>query len=309
MTMRNIDPFSIRLFLAILEEGSIAKAAAREAIVASAVSKRISELEAQFRVPLLERGAKGVTPTPAGEALRHHARMLLQAMDRMDGEMSEYCDGIRGRIRVQASFSSLSSYLPGDIKDFVRSHDRIKLDLQEDITPAIFRAVIDGTCDVGIAPDIADHEGLQIYPYRSLSLAVAVPIGHPLSQHTHLRYAETLEFDQVELNPASGMATLLDNVARDHKPAKHTYIRVGSYETICRMVASNMGIGVVPLFFSQSHAQVFGLKFIPLSDPWAQPMICIAVRESETLPSAAKVFVEHLRQRGMQDRPDASVPI
>jgi DNA-binding transcriptional LysR family regulator len=260
-------------------------------------------------VPLLERGAKGVTPTPAGEALRHHARILMQVMDRMDGEMSEYCNGIRGRVRVQASFSSLSSYLPGDIKDFVRSHENIKLDLQEDITPAIFRAVKDGTCDVGIAPDIADREGLQIYPYRSLSLAVAVPIGHQLSKYEQIRYVETLDFDQVELNPSSGMAHLLDNVARDHKPAKHTYIRVGSYETICRMVANNMGIGVVPLFFAQSHARAFSLKFLPLSDPWAHPMICIAVRESDTLPSAAMIFVDHLKLRGMQDRPDACIPV
>jgi len=60
--MRDIDPVSIRLFLAALEEGSIARAAAREAIVPSAVSKRISEMEAELKVTLLDRSVRACTP-------------------------------------------------------------------------------------------------------------------------------------------------------------------------------------------------------------------------------------------------------
>ena len=300
--MRDIDPFTIRLFLSVLEEGSIGKAAAREFIVPSAASKRIGELEAMFRMPLLERGAKGVTPTPAGQALQHHARMVLQAMDRLHGEMSEYVDGVRGRIRVMAGVSSLASHLPGDIQEFMRTHERISIDLEENTTPRIFRAVLQGTADVGIAPNIANHEGLQIYPYRSLTLAVVMPDGHPLAKKTQLSYAETLEFEQVELGRSSGLSALLDTAVRDFTRAKRTRIRVHSYETICRMVASGMGIGVVPLFFAQSHGKMFGLHFARLTDAWADPMICIAVRENAPLPSAAKAFVDHLQQRGMDER-------
>ncbi|MFJ3045647.1 LysR family transcriptional regulator [Herbaspirillum chlorophenolicum] len=300
--MRNIDPFSARLFLAVIEEGSIAKAAARECIVASAVSKRVSELEALFRVPLLERGVKGVTPTPAGEAFQHHARMLLQAMDRMYGEMSEYVEGVRGRVKVLATVSSLSSRLPSDIQDFVTAHKRIKIDLEEASTPAIFRAVVDGVCDVGIAPEISSLEGLQAFPYRVLTLAVVMPAGHPLSTQKQLSYADTLEFDQVELYRGSGMATLLDNAAQNLNLPKRTYIRVLSYETICRMVASGMGVGVVPLFFAHSHGETFKLKFLPLTDAWAHPMISIAVRDANALGPASRAFVEHMKQCGVQAR-------
>jgi DNA-binding transcriptional LysR family regulator len=300
--LRNIDPFSVRLFLAILEEGSIAKAAARECIVASAVSKRIGELEALFRVPLLERSVKGVTPTPAGEALQHHARMLLQTMERMYGEMSEYVEGVRGRVKVQASVSSLSSRLPGDIQDFVGVHHGIKIELEESSTPVIFRAVVEGNADVGIAPEISSLEGLQTFPYRTLSLAVVMPIGHPLAAHKQIAYVDTLEYEQVELSRSSAMASLLDHAALNFNQPKHTHIRVVSYETICRMVACGMGIGVVPLFFAHSHGQTFGLKFIPLSDSWARPMICIAVREGAQLTPAAKAFVEHMKQRGVEER-------
>lgn len=61
-----IDPVSLRLFLAVPELGTITAAAEREHIAASAVSKRISDLEAALRAQLLERSNKGIVPTPAG---------------------------------------------------------------------------------------------------------------------------------------------------------------------------------------------------------------------------------------------------
>ena len=92
---RDIDPVSLRLFLAALEEGSLARAAARENIVPSAVSKRMIEMEEAFGVPLLARGVKGVQATPAGQGLAGHARLLLQQMDRMHREMAGFATGVR----------------------------------------------------------------------------------------------------------------------------------------------------------------------------------------------------------------------
>lgn len=74
---RTIDPVSLRLFVAVCEERNIARAAAREAIVASAVSKRIAALEGDFGTPLLVRGRRGIEPTPAGELLLRQGRELI----------------------------------------------------------------------------------------------------------------------------------------------------------------------------------------------------------------------------------------
>ncbi|MCZ8394866.1 LysR family transcriptional regulator [Achromobacter ruhlandii] len=93
---RDIDPVSLRLFLAALEEGSLARAAARENIVPSAVSKRMIEMEEVLGVPLLARDVKGVQATPAGQALAEHARRVLQQMERMHREMAAFATGVRG---------------------------------------------------------------------------------------------------------------------------------------------------------------------------------------------------------------------
>ena len=119
---RRIDLTSLQLFVAVCELGSIGRAAEREFIAASAISKRLSDLEATLGTPLLYRHARGVDLTPAGESLLHHARSVLYSLEKMQGELSEYADGVRGHVRVHASISAIVQFLPEDLGAFIKEH-------------------------------------------------------------------------------------------------------------------------------------------------------------------------------------------
>jgi hypothetical protein len=292
--MPRIDPTSARLFVAIVEQGSIARAAAREHIVPSAVSRRLSELEALFEVALVERGPRGVTATPAGEALAHHARLLLRTIERMDLEMSEYRAGVRGHVRVRASASSLAAGLPALLQGFMHEHEGVKLDLVEQDTPEVFRQVAEGHADIGIAPDIVRH-ALQVFPYHRYDLCAVVPEDHPLARLETVRYAQTLDWDQVDLTYGSALSTLLDAAAAQAGAVKRTRIRAMGFESVCRMIGSGMGIGVGPSFLAPTHGPIYRLRFVPLDEPWAHPLICVLVRDPDALPEAARALVARLR--------------
>lgn len=296
--MRSIDLTSARLFLAIVEEGSIARAAAREHIVPSAVSRRLAELEELFGVALVERSRSGATLTPAGEAFTQHARLVQQTIDRMHDEMSEYLKGIRGHIRVRVSASSLSVGLPSQLQSFMRLHKRVRLDLQEMDTPDVFREVLEGRADVGIAPNLVRSDALELLPYHRYDLAVALPARHPLARHKTLRYAQVLRYDQVELQHGSALSALLDNAAAQGSQVKRTRIRVHGFEGVCHMIASGMGIGVIPSLLQRAREKSYGLKFVPLAESWAHPLICIMVRSLEGLPGPARALVDHLLADG-----------
>lgn len=293
--MRDIDPVSIRLFLATLEEGSIARAAARESIVPSAVSKRIADLEAQLRVSLLVRGAKGALPTPAGQALAHHARHLLESMDRMQREMAGYGDGVRGVIKVLASVTSLSGELPADIMRFRAERPQIEVDVEERVTPAVYRSVREGLADVGVASEFASHEGLQVFPYRRYVLAAVLPAGHPRARAKKIAYAELLDNDLVELGRDSGISLVYDEAAREARLSRTVRARVSSFETVCTLVARGLGVGVAPLYLKAAKERALNVRFVPLSDDWAQPRSFVAVRDFDALPVAAQAFVSYLR--------------
>jgi DNA-binding transcriptional LysR family regulator len=294
--LRRLDPASAQLFVAVVEEGSIGRAALREHIVPSAISKRLSELEALLGVVLLERGPRGMTPTPAGEAFLHHARILLRALDRMQQEMAEYSEGVRGHIRVRVSSSALSAGLPAEIQSFAVAHRHVKIELEEYETPSIVQDIAEGRADVGIGPDIFRPGTLQRFPWRHYDLAAVVPIGHPLAGRDSIAYAECLRYDQVEQGYGSALSHLLDHAARQSGIAKRTRIRVRGFEAVCRMIGCGMGVGVVPSFLAASHGRLHDLRFVPLTDDWAHPLICIMVRDLESLPVAARAFVDHLNR-------------
>src|SRR3954452_19117303 len=97
---KSFDPVTLRLFVAVCEERNIARAAAREALVPSAVSKRIAVIEQDIGASLLVRGRRGIQPTAAGEALLRQARDVLAQMERMHAELSEFATGVHGSVRV-----------------------------------------------------------------------------------------------------------------------------------------------------------------------------------------------------------------
>ncbi|MDP3616526.1 MAG: LysR family transcriptional regulator, partial [Rhodoferax sp.] len=122
-----LNSISLQHFVAVCEEGSISRAASREAMVASALSKRIAALEKEVGVPLLLRSRRRVEPTPAGEALRARPREVLAAMDQARAELNAFGQGIQGSVRVLASPSVLSEHLPDDIGRFLKQNPALRV--------------------------------------------------------------------------------------------------------------------------------------------------------------------------------------
>lgn len=88
--MRDLDLTTLRLFVAVCETGSMARAGEHADIVGSAISKRLAQLEDRLRTPLLTRKRHGVVPTPAGQTLLEHARAMLDTAARIERDMDSY---------------------------------------------------------------------------------------------------------------------------------------------------------------------------------------------------------------------------
>lgn len=110
--IRRLDLVTLQLFVAIHEEGSLTRAAARESIALSAASKRLNELEAALGSPLFARQARGMSLTPAGETLLHHARRMLFNLEKIGLELGEHLQGVRGYVRMLANLSAIIQFLP-----------------------------------------------------------------------------------------------------------------------------------------------------------------------------------------------------
>lgn len=291
------DLQSLRLFVAVCEEESIARAAERESIVPSAISKRIAEIEEATGVPLLVRGARGVRPTPAGTAMLHHARQILRSTNTLQAELAEYAQGVRGHVRLFANISSIVEFLPADLSSFMGRHPTIRVDLQERVSPSIIEAVRDGTADIGVCLQAGDMSELEVMPYASDRLALVAHADHPLAQRTEVAFEDTLDHEFVALNPDSGTTRLLTGLAARRGRTLHHRIYVSTFQAACHVIAERLAIGILAADAVQSLVGPLGLRVVPLSDAWAQRSIVLCTRRSDLVSAPARALVEHLCAR------------
>ncbi|HSV60987.1 MAG TPA: LysR family transcriptional regulator [Variovorax sp.] len=294
--VRRVDLTSLQLFVAVCELGSIGRAAEREFIAASAISKRLSDLEAALHTPLLYRHTRGVDLTPAGESLLHHARSVLYSLEKMQGELSEYADGVRGHVRVHANISAIVQYLPEDLGVFAREHEAIKIDLEEHLSSEVLRAVQEGAADLGICHANPDTHELQSLPYKQDRLALVLPAGHPLAKKKAIDFVATLDFDHVGLHTNSSIYVAMHQAALEAGRSIKLRIHVTGLDAMCRMIENGLGIGVMPLraFQLMQGGIGRGLVNVALNDPWAVREIRLVARDFSTLPVAARSLVSHL---------------
>ncbi len=292
---RRIDLTSLQLFVAVCELGSIGRAAEREFIAASAVSKRLSDLETAVDTALLYRHSRGVTLTPAGESLLHHARTVLFGLERMQGELSEYADGVRGHVRMHANISAIVQFLPEDLGAFARAHNQVKIDLQEHLSPDVLHAVQEGAADLGIC-NTGGHGAstLQSRPYRSDHLMLIVPAGHALSARAAIYFEEVLDWDIVGLHANSSISLAMRAAAAQAARPLRQRIQVTGLDAMCRMIDNGLGVGLLPdRAFALMHG-VGRLAAVPLQDAWAHRELRLVARDFDALPVTARLLAEHL---------------
>lgn len=292
--MRRFDLTTLRVFVAVADERSLTRAAEREHLALAAVSKRVSDLESQLGISLLYRQPKGVELTPAGHALLHHARNVLDNLQRMNADLSEFSEGVKGHVRIHANTSAVIQFLPEDLSVFSRLHPQVKIDLEERVSTDTLRALREGLTDIGIFAGHLPVEELQVFSYRQDQLVLVTPREHPLATRECLALRDAAGYDFIGLQQDASLHTLLQQSAQQQGIPLRLRIQVRSFEAICRMIHTGMGIGVLPAQVVSNYLPTLEVATVPLSDAWARRELKIGVRNLQGLSVTARQMLEHL---------------
>ncbi|GJD53345.1 HTH-type transcriptional regulator ArgP [Methylobacterium crusticola] len=294
--MHRYDLLTLELFIAVVEEQSIAAAGERAHIAASAISRRISELEAMLGTELFIRHSKGIELTEAGTVLLHHARTIRGSVSLMEAELRDFASGLRGLIRVAANKSAIMESLPMELAGFLALHPLIRIDLEEGISPSIVQLVASNGADIGIFGGNVPAPGLHIVPYRQDELIAVLPLGHPLADRSSIAFADLLAHDFVCLETGSSIETLCRRAASDLGGEVRIRVRVGSFEGQLRFIESGLGIGIVPRQVFDGQLRRVNLVALALEDPWRIRPLNIVVRDTATLSLPARRLVGYLER-------------
>jgi DNA-binding transcriptional LysR family regulator len=291
-----IDLYSLKLFIAVMEEKSLARAAEREHIAASAISKRMAELEAVFNVRLFERKPTRLEPMAAAYVLLRHARTARQNIEQMQIEMSDLSEGEKGTVRVASSIAAITQYLAPHLKTFIARHPGIQVEISDSLSPHAIALVSEGKADIGIFGDPFVANGLRTLPYCEELLVAVLPAGHELLARRTLKLADMLPYDFVCLRQESSLNTLIVQAAARLGQPIHKRVQVSGNEAVACMVELSMGIAILPQAWLERHSGFAGISTRPLDEPWARRRLQLCYQDhDQMLHMPTQLLLQHLR--------------
>ena len=294
-----INVYTLHLFATVAQEGSIVRAAAREHIAASALSRRLADLEHAFGAPLMVRSPRGVELTDAG-------RLVLARGERIDRELQELARDVQshggrvaGTVRVWANMSAVIGFLPERLRSLLARYPELRISLHEEDTADVVRACIDDRTDVGIGVRTEVPQGMEQWPFASDPLLVVLPRGHVLARRRTLAFAEAMQHPLIGVRSGGALDRFVRAQALAAGLPLQVAVTVGSFDAVCRMVEVGMGIAIIPRSAAAAYAGTTRFVLRPLAEPWAERELCLYALRKTPRPPSVQAVIDAWRSDGM----------
>ncbi len=286
------DLTDLRLFLNVVEAGSITAGADRAYLALASASARVRGMEEELGVALLERGRRGVQPTVAGWTLVQHAKVVLHRVADMRTALGEHASGLKTQIRLLCNTAALTGHLPERLGPFLVQNPHVHIDLQEYASAEIVHLIAAGKAEVGIIADSVEHGMLATRPFHADQLVAVVARHHPLADRQTVDFSEVLGYACIGLMKGSALQDHLDGHAERLGVRINYRIRVATFEAICCLAGEGAGIGVMPEAAATWGVQAAGLRAVRLNDLWACRQLLICAKDFSALPLHTRRLLE-----------------
>lgn len=293
-SLNTIDLVTLRLFLAVVDDGNIHRAARRESIAISAVSRRIADLEVRCGVQLLDRHSRGVTPTSAGRLLANHVRNVVSYIEEMIQDLESTRKGERGFVKIASHMTAIADDLAGRLASFMSLNDHVDIEFNEMTSREVIAAVRAGTADIGIFSGTLEARDIQLIPWKHDELVAIVPLGHPLLRSEKISFADLIAEPFVCMQQDSALLSLF----RSHATAQGKFLyertHLASFDSVRRAVSAGIGVSILPKAAANQEGVKPGYDSRPLGEEWALRPLMMCVGGSNKITPLVEKVIEHL---------------
>ncbi len=271
----------MRVYLCILECGSLSAAGRELGMTQPAVSNHLHALEERFGVTLLTRGRRPRL-TPAGECLAEHARRVLAELSALESDMARHA-GPRGRLVVGASSTPGELLMPKLAVEFSARYPDVALDVRVDDTEKIVAALVERDIEVAVVGREVDDPRLDGVVIEQDALTPVVAAGDRLAG-SEVALDELADRPLVlrELGSATRLAVEEGLAAAGLGP--RVAMELGSNAAVAGAVAAGAGVGVVPTRLVASHPGIEPIRVHGLT--FSRPFMLVTECERPLSPAA-----------------------
>jgi DNA-binding transcriptional LysR family regulator len=275
--LSRFDFISIKLAVACLQTGSLTAAARQSNLVLAAASRRIRELEQAVGEPLFERHSRGLVPTQAGRLFARHGMNLLQELDDLMQSLADAQQGVLRHIRMVAGTAAINQFLPPLLAKYALLEPQVQVDIEEQVSEQVVLALREGRADVGVFVEGVQTHDLELRHFRHDELVLILPPGHALTGRSPIAFTDTLHESWISLNSGAAMLVQQQQAARAAGKPFKLRMQVRSFDAVGHMVASRLGIAMLPKLAAKPIIAALKLSSRPLSDGWAQREMLIGI--------------------------------
>jgi DNA-binding transcriptional LysR family regulator len=254
----------LRYFVALADDSSFTRAAARLRITQQALSQQINALERILGTKLFERSSQGTTLTDTGTMFLPEARAALSRIDEAIDVVRRAVRGETGRLRLAFLTTTANHLLPPVIRAARERLPDVSLTTGETTIGPLVDGVLAGRYDLAFTrPPLVP--GLSVRTIATERVCAVLPVGHPLADRTELRLAE-LGDERWVMTPRSSWEPWHRSFDEDFRNAGFTAdiaARDTSVQGLLGLVAA--GVGITRLGWSAHNLRRTGVIFVPLA--------------------------------------------
>jgi LysR family hydrogen peroxide-inducible transcriptional activator len=282
----------LRYVVAVAEERHFGRAAEKSFVSQPSLSASIKKVEDELGVRIFERGKSGVIVTEVGAQVVAQARRTLEEAARVKAVAKQGRNPLAGVLRLGVIHTIAPYLLPGLVAALRRLAPAMPLDIEENMTANLDRMLREGDIDVAVLALPFEAAGIETMAVYDEEFRVVVPAGHALARRRRLPLA-ALDTDELLLLPAGHC--LRDQVlgsCTEFSRAPPPGRQGNSLETLRSMVASGMGITVLPATaLTDRHASPL-VKSIPFEGSPPQRRVALAWRRGFARMAAVRKIAE-----------------
>jgi molybdate transport repressor ModE-like protein len=296
MSLR-FDLTDLRLFVNIVEAGSITAGAEATHMALASASARVLGLEDTLEVPLLLRGRRGVQATDAGTVLLKHARLLLQQADHLRSDVERQARTRQGRIRLVGNSAAVREYVPDALGEFLAQHPGINVEMDELPAKDAVLAVGAGDADIAIVTELTDLKGLAAREFRRAGFALVTPPDHPLALAAALGPLDTAHADGcdvVGLSEGNPLQDAWEERAAQRGVRLNYRVRVSSFDAQVRLIERGVGISLMPEAAARRLSRLAAVAVLPMPDPFLNRRLLLCTHPDKPLTAPAQALIKGL---------------
>ena len=286
-----MDLFQLETFLAVAEERSFSRAAARLHRTQPAVSQAIAKLESELGEVLFERSSRDGTLTDAGGVLREYAQKLLNLRTEAAGALSELRELHRGKLTIAANEYTCLYLLPL-LDAFRRQNPRIKVAVQRSLASRIADEVLIHSVEIGVLsfrPD--DAQVCSTVVYRDELMLVVNP-AHPFAKTGEVTIRQLGTQNFVAHNIASPQRQKVIQTFRKYKTPLQMGVELPSLDAIKRFVEMGNGVALVPGLTLRTELERGSLVRVKVKELQIERKLRLVYRKQASLSHAALAFLK-----------------